>query len=170
MHLSLKLTNLIANNCIKLLVLTSEQDLCEMALVKKAARNGTVCYHHDSKEICLLLCHLLRHSPTLYMLVNGFVEGVENGELAGVWIGLSRGNRRTGNGIGCTWFAWHSGSYMSWPIARWVPKTRATAVGRARRITPKKTKGRSQAVQAPHQANLTDYGCDLNVYNDWPIV
>ena len=56
-----------ANNCIKLLLLTSEQNLCEMALID--ARNGAVCYHHDSKEICLLLCHLLPHSPTteLYM-------------------------------------------------------------------------------------------------------
>ena len=34
MHLSLNLTNLIANNWIKLLLLTSEQNLCEMALVK----------------------------------------------------------------------------------------------------------------------------------------
>jgi len=31
-------------------LLTSEQNLCEMALVKNAARNGAVCYHHDSKE------------------------------------------------------------------------------------------------------------------------
>jgi len=57
---------LIANNCIKLLLLTSEQNLCEMALIENTARNGAVCYHHDSKEICLLLCHLLPHSPTLY--------------------------------------------------------------------------------------------------------
>jgi len=66
MHLFLKLTNLIANNCIKSLLLTSEQNLCEMALVKNAARNGAVCYHHDSKEICVLLCLLLPQSPTLY--------------------------------------------------------------------------------------------------------
>jgi len=32
-------------------MLTSEQNLCEMALVKNAARNGAVCYHHDSKVI-----------------------------------------------------------------------------------------------------------------------
>ena len=37
-----------------------------MALIENAARNGAVCYYHDSKEICLLLCHLLPHSPTLY--------------------------------------------------------------------------------------------------------
>jgi len=37
-----------------------------MALVKNAARNGAVCYHHDSKEIFVLLCHLLPESPTLY--------------------------------------------------------------------------------------------------------
>ena len=43
-HLSSKLTNLIANNCIKLLLLTSEQNLCEMALVENAARNGAVCF------------------------------------------------------------------------------------------------------------------------------
>jgi len=66
MHLFLKLTNLIANNCIKLLLLTSEQNLCEMALVKNAARNGAVCYHHDSKEIFLLLCLFLPKGPTLY--------------------------------------------------------------------------------------------------------
>jgi len=66
MHLFLKLTNLIANNCIKLLLLTSEQNLCEMALVKNAARNGAVCYHHDSKEIFVLLCLFLPQGPTLY--------------------------------------------------------------------------------------------------------
>ena len=59
MHLFLKLTNLIANNFIKLLLLTSEQNLCEMALVKNAPRNGAVCYHHDSKEIFVLLCLFL---------------------------------------------------------------------------------------------------------------
>ena len=68
MHLFLKLTNLIANNCIKLLLLTSEQNLCEMALVKNVARNGAVCYHHDSKETFVLLCLLLPQSPTLYGL------------------------------------------------------------------------------------------------------
>jgi len=67
MHLFLKLTNLIANNCIKLLLLTSEQNLCEMALVKNAARNGAVCYHHDSKEFFLLLCLFLPQGPTLYL-------------------------------------------------------------------------------------------------------
>ena len=36
-------------------MLTSEQNLCEMALVKNAARNGAVCYHHDSKEIFVLV-------------------------------------------------------------------------------------------------------------------
>jgi len=66
MHLFLKLTNLVANNCIKLLLLTSEQNLCEMALVKNAARNGAVCYHHDSKEIIVLLCLFLPKGPTLY--------------------------------------------------------------------------------------------------------
>ena len=66
MHLFLKLTNLIANNCIKLLLLTSEQNLCEIALVKNAARNGAVCYHHDSKEIFVLLCLFLPQGPTLY--------------------------------------------------------------------------------------------------------
>jgi len=50
MHLFLKLTNLIANNCLKLLLLTSEQNSCEMALVKNAPRYGAVCYHHDSKD------------------------------------------------------------------------------------------------------------------------
>jgi len=65
-HLFLKLTYLIANNCIKLLLLTSEQNLFEMALVKNAARNGAVCYHHDSKDIFVLLCLLLPRSPTLY--------------------------------------------------------------------------------------------------------
>jgi len=67
MNLFLKLTNLIGKNCIKLLLLTSEQNLCEMALVKNAARNGAV-YHHDSKEIFVLLCLLLLlpQSPTLY--------------------------------------------------------------------------------------------------------
>ena len=68
MHLFLKLTNLIANNCIKLLLLTSKQNLCEMALVKNAARNGAVCYHHDSKEIFVLLCLFLLQGPTLYDL------------------------------------------------------------------------------------------------------
>jgi len=66
MHLFLKLTKLLANNCIKLLLLTSEQNLCEMALVKNAARNGAVCYHHDSKEIFVLLCLFLPQGPTLY--------------------------------------------------------------------------------------------------------
>ena len=66
MHLFLKLTNLIANYCIKLLLLTSEQNLCEMALVKNAARNDAVCYHHDSKEIFVLLCLFLPQGPTLY--------------------------------------------------------------------------------------------------------
>ena len=69
MHLSLKLSNLIANNCITLLLLTSEQNLCEMALVKNAARNGAVCYHHDSKEMCVLLCLLLPQSPTLCWMI-----------------------------------------------------------------------------------------------------
>ena len=64
MHLFLKLTDLIANNCIKLLLLTSEQNLCEMALVKKAVRNGADCYHHDSK-IFVLLCLFLPQGPTL---------------------------------------------------------------------------------------------------------
>jgi len=64
MHLFLKLTNLIANNCIKLLLLTSEQNLREMALVKNAARNGAVSYHHDSKEIFVLLCLFLPQGPT----------------------------------------------------------------------------------------------------------
>ena len=68
MHLSLNLTNLIANNWIKLLLLTSEQNLCEMALVKNAARNGAVCYHHDSKKIFVLLCLFLPQGPTLYFL------------------------------------------------------------------------------------------------------
>jgi len=54
MHLFLKLTNLIANNCIKLLLPTSEQNLCEMALVENTARNSAV-YHHDSEEIFVLL-------------------------------------------------------------------------------------------------------------------
>ena len=72
MHLSLKLTNLIANNCIKLLLVTSEQNLCEMALVKNAARNGAVCYHHDSKEIFVLLCLFLPQGPTLYWLAKRF--------------------------------------------------------------------------------------------------
>jgi len=66
MHLFLKLTNLIANNCIKLLLLTYEQYLCEMAQVKNAARNGAVCYHNDSKEIFVLLCLFLPQGPTLY--------------------------------------------------------------------------------------------------------
>ena len=63
MHLFLKITNLIANNCIKLLLLTSEQNLCEMALVKNAARNGAVCDHHDSKEIFVLLCLFFPEVP-----------------------------------------------------------------------------------------------------------
>jgi len=66
MHLLLKLTNWFANNCIKLLLLTSEQNLCGMALVKNTARNGAVCYHHDSKEIFVLLCLFLPQGPTLY--------------------------------------------------------------------------------------------------------
>jgi len=66
MHFFLKLTNLIANNCIKLLLLTSEKKLCETALVINAARNGAVYYHHDLKEIFVLLCLLLPQSPTLY--------------------------------------------------------------------------------------------------------
>ena len=33
-----------------------------MVLVKNAVRNGTVCYHHDSKKILVLLC-LLPESP-----------------------------------------------------------------------------------------------------------
>ena len=65
MHLFLKLTNLIANNYIKLLLLTSEQNLCEMAVVKNTARNGAVCYHYDSKEFFLLLCLFLPQGPTL---------------------------------------------------------------------------------------------------------
>ena len=36
-----------------------------MALVKNAARNGAV-YHHDSKEIFVLLCLFLPQGPTLY--------------------------------------------------------------------------------------------------------
>jgi len=47
-------------------LLTSEQNLCEMALVKNAARNGAVCYHHDSKEIFVLLCLFLPQGNTLY--------------------------------------------------------------------------------------------------------
>jgi len=66
MYLFLKLTNLIANNCIELLLQTSEQNLCEMALIRNAARNGAVCYHNDSKEIFVLLCLLLPQSPSLY--------------------------------------------------------------------------------------------------------
>ena len=49
---------------IKLRLLTSEQNFCEMALVKNAVRNGTVCYHHDSKKILVLLC-LPPESPIL---------------------------------------------------------------------------------------------------------
>jgi len=75
MHLFLKLTNLIANNCIKLLLLTSEQNLCEMALVKNTARNGAVCYHHDSKEFFVLLCLFLPQGPTLYSSRNRFRKG-----------------------------------------------------------------------------------------------
>jgi len=37
-----------------------------MALVKNAARNGAVCYHHVSKEIFVLLCLFLPQGPTLY--------------------------------------------------------------------------------------------------------
>ena len=37
-----------------------------MALVKNAARNGAVCYHHDSKEIFVLLCLFLPQGLTLY--------------------------------------------------------------------------------------------------------
>jgi len=33
-----------------------------MVLIKNAVRNGTVCYHHDSKKILVLLC-LLPESP-----------------------------------------------------------------------------------------------------------
>ena len=44
-----------------------------MALVKKAVRNGAVCYHHDSKEIFVLLCRFLPQGPTLYRLLNGGV-------------------------------------------------------------------------------------------------
>jgi len=36
-----------------------------MALVKKAVRNGAVCYHHDSKEIFVLLCLFLPQGLTL---------------------------------------------------------------------------------------------------------
>jgi len=50
-------------------LLTSEQNLCEMALVKNAARNGAVCYHHDSKENFVLLCLFLPQDPTLYRLL-----------------------------------------------------------------------------------------------------
>jgi len=74
MHLFLKLTNLIANNCIKLLLLTSEQNLCEIALVKNAARNGAVCYHHDSKEFFVLLCLFLLQGPTLYTLTTALLH------------------------------------------------------------------------------------------------
>ena len=74
MHLFLKLTNLIADNCIKLLLLNSEQNLCEMALVKNAARNGAVCYHHDSKEIFVLLCLFLPQGPTLYTLATALLH------------------------------------------------------------------------------------------------
>jgi len=42
-----------------------------MALVKNAARNGAVCYHHDSKEIFVLLCLFLPQGPTLYRWSNG---------------------------------------------------------------------------------------------------
>ena len=41
-----------------------------MALVKNAARNGAVCYHHDSKEIFALLCLFLPQGPTLYRVMN----------------------------------------------------------------------------------------------------
>jgi len=37
-----------------------------MALVKNAARNAALCYHHDSREIFVLLCLFLPQGPTLY--------------------------------------------------------------------------------------------------------
>jgi len=43
--------NDLTTNIFALRLLTSEQNVYEIALVKNAARNGTVCYHHDSKEI-----------------------------------------------------------------------------------------------------------------------
>jgi len=47
-------------------LLTSEQNLCEMALFKNAAaRNGTICYYHNSKEILGLVYLLLPQSSTL---------------------------------------------------------------------------------------------------------
>jgi len=47
-----------------------------MALVKNAARNGAVCYNHDSKEIFVLLCLFLPQGPTLYADVDRTGGGV----------------------------------------------------------------------------------------------
>jgi len=66
MYLFEILTYMIANKCIKFKFLISEQKLREMALVKSAARNGTVCCHHDSRGNLVLLCLFLLQSPTLY--------------------------------------------------------------------------------------------------------
>ena len=49
----------------KVRILTRELNLCEMALVKNDARNGTV-YCHDSKEILVHLCLLPPESLALY--------------------------------------------------------------------------------------------------------
>ena len=55
-----------------------------MVLVKNAVRNGTVCYHHDSKKI-VLLC-LPSKSPTIvwsdfFKAVCGYMSARENNYL-----------------------------------------------------------------------------------------
>jgi len=72
MYFFMTLTNFTAkNNCIKIRLLFSEQNVREMALLENAARNGTVSfatarfvYHHDSKKILVFICllHLVSHT------------------------------------------------------------------------------------------------------------
>jgi len=115
---------LIANNCIKLLLLTSEQNLCEMALVKNAARNGAVCYHHDSKDFFLLLCLFLPKGPTLYKNSTWFCIGYYQVLVAyclRVWL-KSRLRRRCIEEIAKSWACtlYCSGNPQS-TAAVWLP-------------------------------------------------
>jgi len=59
----------------KLLLLTSEQNLCEMALVKNAARNGAVCYHHDSKKFLYFFVFFFPKAPRSIKIVSRDCSG-----------------------------------------------------------------------------------------------
>jgi len=52
-----------------------------MALVKNAARNGAVCYHHDSKEMFVLLCLFLPQGPTVPKVLS--IQEAQSGSVPG---------------------------------------------------------------------------------------